>query len=130
MRQIWRVWLAQFRLVAGTIRGTLVSRATFWFSGAEMPRVPRQSARFLRDHLAGAARGLARGLRAERHRLYPDAGDTARTVAPAPALGRGRRADDVGILPPDDRRPRTVAAADLHQLRFERVLVLSRTVVP
>ena len=34
MRQIWRVWFAQLRLVAGTIRGTLVSRATFWFSAA------------------------------------------------------------------------------------------------
>ena len=44
-----------------------------------------------RRHLARAAGGLARDLRAQRHRLDPDAGDAARPVAAAPALGRGRR---------------------------------------
>ena len=44
-----------------------------------------------RRHLARAGGGLARDLRAQRHRLDPDARDTARSVAPAPALGRGRR---------------------------------------
>ena len=58
-------------------------------------------------------------LRAQRHRLDPDARDAARPVEAAPALGRGRRADDDRLLPADDPRPRAEPAADLPELRAE-----------
>src|SRR5690349_8088384 len=68
---------------------------------------------------------LAHHLRVERRLLDPDAGNPARAMAPAPALGHGRHADDAGFLRTNHSGTLAWSAPGLLRVSDQRRLVLS-----